>query len=103
MKLPLMEEGLYKNVYLDFGLTLSASFQNFKRYSLDDIENIYLCVKGVLEQYSRHVKPAFDYYIAPSMSHADIIVPRGGENQVAINLIVHHVQNQLNQRGFKFR
>ena len=59
--------------------------------------------KGVLEQYSRHVKPAFDYYIAPSMTHADIIVPRGGENEVAINLIVHHVQNQLDQRGFKFR
>lgn len=60
-------------------------------------------MKGVLEQYNRHVKPAFDYYIAPSMSHADIIVPRGGENEVAINLIVHHVQNQLDQRGFKFR
>ena len=24
-------------------------------------------MKGVLEQYNRHVKPAFDYYIAPSM------------------------------------
>ena len=24
-------------------------------------------MKGVLEQYTRHVKPAFDYYIAPSM------------------------------------
>merc|ERR1711997_68604 len=60
-------------------------------------------MKSVLEQYDRHVKPAFDYYIAPSMTHADIIVPRGGENEVAINLIVHHVQNQLDQRGFKFR
>ena len=52
-------------------------------------------MKSVLEQYDRHVKPAFDYYIAPSMSHADIIVPRGGENEVAINLIVHHVQSQV--------
>ncbi len=60
-------------------------------------------IKGVLEQYNRHVKPAFDYYIAPTMTHADIIVPRGGENEVAINLIVHHVKNQLNIRGFKFR
>jgi len=60
-------------------------------------------MKSVLEQYDRHVKPAFDYYIAPSMSHADIIVPRGGENEVAINLIVHHVQSQLDARGFKFR
>ncbi len=58
-------------------------------------------IKGVLEQYQRHVKPAFDYYIAPTMAHADIIVPRGGENEVAINLIVHHVQNQLDSRGYK--
>ena len=56
-------------------------------------------MKSVLEQYDRHVKPAFDYYIAPSMSHADIIVPRGGENEVAINLIVHHVQSQVSQRA----
>ena len=68
-----------------------------------DITNRGRDMKGVLEQYDRHVKPAFDYYIAPSMSHADIIVPRGGENEVAINLIVHHVQNQLDARGFKFR
>jgi uridine kinase len=47
---------------------------------------------SVLEQYNRHVKPAFDHYIAPTMAHADIIVPRGGENEVAINLIVHYVQ-----------
>lgn len=60
-------------------------------------------LKGVLEQYNRHVKPAFDLFIAPTMSHADIIVPRGGENEVAIDLIVNHVQNQLSQRGFKLR
>lgn len=60
-------------------------------------------IKSVLKQYELHVKPAFDYYIAPSMQHADIIVPRGGENEVAINLIVHHVQNQLENRGFRLR
>ena len=60
-------------------------------------------ISSVLEQYNRHVKPAFDHYIAPSMVHADIIVPRGGENEVAINLIVHHVQTQLDARGFRLR
>ena len=37
------------------------------------------------------------------MQHADTIVPRGGENEVAINLIVQHVQTQLTNRGFKLR
>ena len=57
-----------------------------------DITNRGRNIKDVLEQYKNHVKPAFDYYIAPSMSHADLIVPRGGENEVAIKLIVQHVQ-----------
>ena len=39
-------------------------------------------IHGVMQQYEKFVKPAFDFYIAPSMQHADIIVPRGGENEV---------------------
>ena len=31
------------------------------------------------------------------------IMFRGGENEVAINLIVQHVQTQLTARGFKLR
>jgi uridine kinase len=50
---------------------------------------------GVLKQYSTMVKPAYSNYIAPSMRHADIIVPRGGQNKVAIELIVQHVHTQL--------
>ena len=38
-----------------------------------------------MQQYENHVKPAYDNYIAPTMQHADIIVPRGGENEVCIN------------------
>lgn len=55
---------------------------------------------GVLKQYMQMVKPAYCNYIAPSMAHADIIVPRGGENSVAIQLIVQHVHTQLMLVGF---
>ncbi|CAH2013362.1 unnamed protein product [Acanthoscelides obtectus] len=58
---------------------------------------------GVLKQYTGMVQPSFNHYIAPLMSHADIIVPRGGENEVAIQLIVQHVQTQLQLRGLKLR
>lgn len=58
---------------------------------------------GVLKQYNKFVKPAFDYYIAPLISFADLIVPRGGDNQVAINLIVQHVHVQLQLRGVMLR
>ncbi|CAF4927010.1 uridine-cytidine kinase-like 1 isoform X1 [Pieris napi] len=60
-------------------------------------------LEGVLKQYMTHVKPAYQNYIAPCMAHADIIVPRGGENKVAISLIVQHVHKQLQLRGFKVR
>ncbi|KAJ2943529.1 hypothetical protein O0L34_g16638 [Tuta absoluta] len=60
-------------------------------------------LEGVLKQYMTHVKPAYQSYIAPCMAHADIIVPRGGENKVAIHLIVQHVHKQLQLRGFKVR
>ncbi|XP_055381980.1 uridine-cytidine kinase-like 1 isoform X3 [Condylostylus longicornis] len=60
-------------------------------------------LEGVLKQYSTMVKPSYANYIAPSMIHADIIVPRGGENKVAIHLIVQHVHTQLQLRGFKLR
>lgn len=60
-------------------------------------------MEGVIKQYNQFVKPMFDFYIQPSMVHADIIVPRGGENKVAIDLIVQHVHTQLQTKGFKFR
>lgn len=41
------------------------------------------------------VKPSFDNFIAPTMQMADIIIPRGGENSVAIDLIVRHIQKRL--------
>ncbi len=37
------------------------------------------------------------------MAHADIIVPRGGDNDVAINLIVQHVHSELHVRELKVR
>lgn len=58
---------------------------------------------GVLTMYNKYVKPMFDQYIAPSVKVADIVVPWEGENKVAVNLIVQHVSNQLEKRGFNFR
>ena len=34
-------------------------------------------IQSVIEQYNKHVKPAYHHYIAPSMISADIIVPNG--------------------------
>uniref|UniRef100_A0A8R1TTV8 Uridine kinase n=1 Tax=Onchocerca volvulus TaxID=6282 RepID=A0A8R1TTV8_ONCVO len=65
-----------------------------------DIQDRGRDLEGVLTQYLRFVKPAFDTFIAPGMKIADIIVPRGGENEVAIDLIVKQVKTQLAERGY---
>ncbi|XP_013918085.1 PREDICTED: uridine-cytidine kinase-like 1 isoform X2 [Thamnophis sirtalis] len=60
-------------------------------------------VGGVIKQYSKFVKPAFEQYIEPTMQAADIVVPRGGENFVALDLIVQHVHSQLEKREITVR
>uniref|UniRef100_A0A1A8JSC0 Uridine-cytidine kinase n=1 Tax=Nothobranchius kuhntae TaxID=321403 RepID=A0A1A8JSC0_NOTKU len=60
-------------------------------------------IEGVIKQYNKFVKPAFEQYIEPTMRLADIVVPRGGGNMVAIDLIVQHVQSQLEERELSVR
>ncbi len=55
-------------------------------------------VHGVIEQYTKFVKPMFDAYVYPSKKYADVIIPwAGGENGVAIDLIVQHIRTKLGQ------
>ncbi|XP_024953163.1 uridine kinase-like protein 3 isoform X1 [Citrus sinensis] len=54
-------------------------------------------IATVLDQYSKFVKPAFDDFILPTKKYADIIIPRGGDNHVAIDLIVQHIRTKLGQ------
>ncbi|RYR14407.1 hypothetical protein Ahy_B04g070965 isoform D [Arachis hypogaea] len=47
--------------------------------------------------YAKFVKPTFDDFVLPSKKYADVIVPRGGDNHVAIDLIVQHIRTKLGQ------
>jgi len=44
-------------------------------------------LESVLQQYTETVRPMYMQFIEPSKRYADIIVPRGGENRIAIDLI----------------
>lgn len=56
-------------------------------------------LNGILDQYFKFVKPAYESFIQPASKVADLIVPRGGSNKVAIELIVRQVKTQLENRG----
>ncbi|CAO3699960.1 unnamed protein product [Rhizopus stolonifer] len=68
-----------------------------------DIEFRGRDLEGILNQYTKYVKPAYDNYVRPSMKFADMIIPRGLENAVAIDLVTKHVQTQLNENKTRFR
>ena len=49
----------------------------------------------VLEQYLSTVRPMHLEFVEPSKRYADVIVPRGGHNQIAIEMIVAKIQRRL--------
>ncbi|GCB71756.1 hypothetical protein scyTo_0008916 [Scyliorhinus torazame] len=66
------------------------------RRVLRDISERQRDLEQVLTQYITFVKPAFEEFCLPTKKYADVIIPRGAENLVAINLIVQHIQDLLN-------
>ena len=53
-------------------------------------------VDWVIERYTRTVKPMYLQFIEPSKRYADIIIPQGGHNQVAIEMISARIEKDLN-------
>jgi uridine kinase len=49
----------------------------------------------VLERYYKTVKPSHLQFIEPTKRYADIIIPGGGENEVAINMLVSTIEKYL--------
>ena len=54
---------------------------------------------SVINQYLATVKPMYHQFIEPTKRYADIIVPEGGQNQVAIDLLATKVRDILVKRG----
>lgn len=53
-------------------------------------------VDWVIERYTKTVKPMFLQFIEPSKRYADIIIPQGGHNKVAIDVIAATIEKELN-------
>ena len=54
-------------------------------------------LESILTQYQNTVKPMHEEFIEPSKKHADIIIPRGGENTPAIEMLVQHLKTFLDK------
>ena len=54
-------------------------------------------LESVLEQYQATVQPMHEKYVEPSKKYADVVVPEGGKNSVALEMIMGHIQRHLDK------
>ena len=56
-------------------------------------------VAQVLDRYEKTVRPSHLQFIEPTKRYADIIVPQGGQNTVAIDIITQYIEKHLNDNA----
>ena len=64
-----------------------------------DIKERGRSIDSVIEQYLDTVKPMYHQFIEPTKRYADIIIPEGGENDVAIDMLTTKVHSVLSQNA----
>ena len=52
-------------------------------------------LESVLTQYQETVKPMHEKYVEPSKKYAHIVVPEGGKNQVALDMIMNYIAKYM--------
>ena len=63
-----------------------------------DMEERGRSLQSVIDQYRATVRPMFMQFIEPSKQYADIVIPRGGKNRIAINMLKAQILHLLNQK-----
>lgn len=69
------------------------------RRLMRDIKERGRSIDSVIEQYTSVVRPMHNQFIEPTKRYADIIIPEGGHNFVAIDLMVTKIQTILEQKS----
>ena len=89
---------LFENILLrdmmDIKIFVDADADiRFIRRLLRDVQERGRTLESVIEQYCTTVKPMHEQFVEPSKKYADIIVPEGGFNMVALNMIVEKIRS----------
>ena len=70
----------------------------FIRRMLRDVVKRGRTVDSVVNQYLTTVKPMHDSFVSPSKKYANIIVPEGGENKVALDMVISKIEMILQDK-----
>lgn len=87
---PLLRELMDASIFMDTPLDICL-IRRLQR----DVEERGRSMDSVLQQYRDTVRPMFLQFIEPSKQHADIIVPRGGKNRIATDMIKSRIRHLL--------
>ena len=79
---------------LDIKLFVDTDVRILRRIKRDVIER-GRTLESVEKQYLETVKPMHELYVQPSRHNADIIVPEGGRNLVALDMLIHRVAGEI--------
>jgi uridine kinase len=92
--LVLAEPELRKRIDIKLFVDTPADIR-FVRRLLRDIESRGRSLASVVDQYMTTVRPMHEEFVEPSKRYADLIIPEGGENQLALDAIISRVESLL--------
>ena len=67
------------------------------RRILRDVKERDRSLESVITQYLTTVKPMHEQFVQPSRQYADIVVPEGGRNLVALDMIVERIRSHISK------
>ena len=97
--LVLEDERLRNLMDIKLFVDTDADIRIIRRLSRD-IKERGRTLDSVIDQYTNVVRPMHNQFIEPTKRYADVIIPEGGQNHVAIDLMVTKVQTILEQKSF---
>ncbi len=92
--LVLAEAELRKRIDIKLFVDTPADIRLMRRL-VRDIEERGRTVDSVIKQYMTTVRPMHEEFVEPSKRYADLIIPEGGENRVALDAIIARVEHLL--------
>ena len=89
---PALRDLLDVKVYVD----CDADVRILRRL-MRDVKERGRSLDSVVNQYLSTVKPMHEAFVEPSKRYADVIIPTGGQNLVALDMLVDRIRTHLRQ------
>lgn len=97
--LVLAEKELVKRMEIKLFVDTDSDVRLIRRIKRDMVER-GRSLQSVLDQYAKTVRPMHLEFVEASKRHADVIIPRGGQNEVAFNMVLARIRSMLYAHQF---